>query len=288
MPAAGSRLSVCGPANDGAPPRLSDQPPLNGVIGARIFECQNQPASDGAVTFGRSADQQALPVQSLEFEMPDNHWICPLYGAPSRGESASTLRDSAGLRRRFSGRSADTDAATPLGHRQPISISRFVCALITACLSSGAQAQLIATTDEFRFSYAPSAIHRSGLDGHVKYNNLFSAELLTERWRILGADRTTIGAAIFNNSFGQPCQYVFAGPEWDLKPLLSGWVFANVTAGALHGYTGVHQDKIPFNRFGTAPAAIPSIGWRYAQAAVVMSLLGNSGVLISFSWSLSR
>ena len=167
-------------------------------------------------------------------------------------------------------------------------MSRFVCALFTACMSAGAHAQLIAATDEFRFSYAPSAIHRSGLDGHVKYNNLFSAELLTERWRIFGADRTTIGAAIFNNSFGQPCQYVFAGPEWDLKPLLSGWLFANVTAGALHGYTGVHQDKIPFNRYGTAPAAIPSIGWRYAQAAVVMSLLGNSGVLISFSWSLGR
>lgn len=126
------------------------------------------------------------------------------------------------------------------------------------------------------------------MSGHVRYNNLLSAELLTERWRILGADRTTIGAAIFNNSFGQPCQYVFAGPEWDLMPLQSGWLFANVTAGALHGYTGENQDKIPFNRFGTAPAAIPSIGWRYSQAAVVMSLLGNSGVLISFSWSLGR
>ncbi|MEI6548555.1 MAG: hypothetical protein WCN85_16195, partial [Burkholderiales bacterium] len=99
--------------------------------------------------------------------------------------------------------------------------------------SGSASAELIAPTDDFRFTYAPSALHRSGLSGHVRYNNLFSAELLTERWRIFGADRTTIGAAIFNNSFGQPCQYVFAGPEWDLMPLQSGRLFANVTAGAV-------------------------------------------------------
>lgn len=229
-----------------------------------------------------------LPVQFLEFDMPDNHWFCPLYAALSRGKSVATLRESAGLCRHRPVRTAASGAATQLGNMRAARSLRVVCALLLTCSSASANSQLIEATDEFRFSYAPSAIHRSGLDGHVKYNNLFSAELLTERWRIFGADRTTIGAAIFNNSFGQPCQYVFAGPEWDLKPLQSGWLFANVTAGALHGYTGVHQDKIPFNRYGTAPAAIPSIGWRYKQAAVVMSLLGNSGVLVSFSLSTGR
>ena len=198
----------------------------------------------------------------------------------------SILRTSSGLRRHAPVRASGSANALPVSHSLHASPLRIVCALILACFCSSAKSQLVAATDDFRFSYAPSAIHRSGLAGHVKYNNLLSAELLTERWRIFGADRTTIGAAIFNNSFGQPCQYVFAGPEWDLKPLQSGWLFANVTAGALHGYSGEYQNKIPFNRYGTAPAAIPSIGWRYSQASIVMSLLGNSGLLFSFSWSL--
>jgi len=220
--------------------------------------------------------------------MSDNHWPCLLYGAPARGDSVAILLEPATRRPYVVTPSAGAGSAPALGQTRAASLLRKVCALVLLCSSAGANSEMIAATDDFRFSYAPSAFHRSGLDGHVRYNNLLSVELLTERWKIFGADRTTIGAAIFNNSFGQPCQYVFAGPEWDLMPLLSGWLFANLTAGAIHGYSGEYQDKIPFNRYGTAPAAIPSIGWRYSQAAIVMSLLGNSGLLVSFSWSLGR
>jgi len=218
--------------------------------------------------------------------MPDSDLPCLPDRLPPRGPSVATRRDSEGLRPHVPFRSGVPDAVPRAGHQLRAHSAKQICALMLVCFSSGAHSQLIAATDEFRFSYAPSAFHRSASPDHVKYNNLFSVELLTERWRILGADRTTIGAAFFNNSFGQPCQYVFGGPEWDLMPLKSGWLFANVTAGALHGYSGEYQNKIPFNRYGTAPAAIPSIGWRYSQASIVMSLLGNSGVLISFSWSL--
>ena len=220
--------------------------------------------------------------------MPDNHWPCLLYSAPARGDSVTVLHHSAGCRSYLATWSAGTDAAPEVGYTRAAIPLRKVCALVLLCFSANAKSDLIEATDDFRFSYAPSAFHRSGTAGHVRYNNLLSVELLTERWRIFGADRTTIGLAIFNNSFGQPCQYASAGPEWDLMPLQSGWLFANVTVGAIHGYTGEHQDKIPFNRYGTAPAAIPSIGWRYSQASVVMSLLGNSGLLVSFSWSLGR
>jgi hypothetical protein len=227
-----------------------------------------------------------MPIPFFEFDMPDNDLPCLLYRVPPMDSSVPILRESAGLRPHVPVRFSVTDAASLVRHQLIASSLRQICALMLVGFSAGANSQLIAATDEFRFSYAPSAFHRSASADHVKYNNLFSVELLTERWRILGADRTTIGAAFFNNSFGQPCQYVFGGPEWDLMPLKSGWLFANVTAGALHGYSGEYQNKIPFNRYGTAPAAIPSIGWRYSQASIVMSLLGNSGLLISFSWSL--
>jgi hypothetical protein len=218
--------------------------------------------------------------------MPDNDSPCLLYRVPPEDASVPILRQAAAFRRHVLVRSEATEAGSRVANTRIASSLRQICALLLVCFSAGANSQPIAATDELRFSYAPSAFHRSASANHVKYNNLFSIELLTERWRILGADRTTIGAAFFNNSFGQPCQYVFGGPEWDLMPLKSGWLFANVTAGAIHGYSGEYQNKIPFNRYGTAPAAIPSIGWRYSQASIVMSLLGNSGLLISFSWSL--
>ena len=259
---------------------------IKACIRRRIFSCIDRPSCDGAVKFAHYPGVQSRPLPFFEFDRPDNDLPCLLHCVLPRDQSLPILRESAGDRPCVPVRSCATEDSSRLGHQRIASSFRQIGALMLMCFSAGAGAQLIAATDELRFSYAPSAFHRSASADHVKYNNLFSIELLTERWRILGADRTTIGAAFFNNSFGQPCQYVFGGPEWDLMPLKSGWLFANVTAGALHGYSGEYQNKIPFNRYGTAPAAIPSIGWRYSQASIVMSLLGNSGVLISFSWSL--
>jgi hypothetical protein len=94
-----------------------------------------------------------------------------------------------------------------------------------------------------------------------------------------------IGLALFDNSFGQFSQYAYFGQEWDLWPLGPGRVFANVTAGLLHGYKDPYQDKIPLNQLGIAPAIIPTLGWRVGSIGLGVSLLGFNGLMFTASWT---
>jgi hypothetical protein len=143
----------------------------------------------------------------------------------------------------------------------------------------------LAFGDQLRITYGPSAFHFSGSDEHVRFNHLLSAELLTHRWTFWGADRTQIGFAAFDNSFGQFSQYLYAGQEWDMWRIGGGDVFVNVTAGLLHGYKDEYKDKIPFNNFGIAPVIIPSIGWRYQRFSILATVLGTNGFLFAASWT---
>ena len=70
-----------------------------------------------------------------------------------------------------------------------------------------------------------------------------------------------IGAAVFDNSFGQSSQLIYMGKLWYLFGS-SHW-YGKVTAGLLHGYKEPYENKIPFNGAGIAPVILPSIGFRY-------------------------
>ncbi|RPH40374.1 MAG: hypothetical protein EHM87_22320 [Burkholderiales bacterium] len=165
---------------------------------------------------------------------------------------------------------------------------RLGAAAIGAALLLGvapARAQWFVPGDQFRLSYGPSAYHFSHSPEHASYNHLVSGELLTQRWTVWGASRTQIGLALFDNSFGQFSQYLYVGQEWDLMKLAGGDLVVNATFGLLHGYKAPYEDKIPFNRFGTAPVIIPSIAWRYQRFSVFASVLGANGFLFGGSWT---
>jgi hypothetical protein len=151
--------------------------------------------------------------------------------------------------------------------------------------AANAQADWLESGDQLRILYGPSAYHFSQSDAHVRYNHLLAGELLSKRWIFWGADRSIIGFAALDNSFGQFSQYAYFGQEWDLKPVAGGVVFANVTAGLLHGYKDPYADKIPFNQFGIAPAIVPTIGWRYNRFSASVSLLGTNGFLAAVGWT---
>jgi len=151
--------------------------------------------------------------------------------------------------------------------------------------SAPARAQWIAPGDQFRVSYGPSAWHFSGSANHVRYNHLVSAELLTTRWTVWGAERALAGLALFDNSFGQFSQYPYVGQEWDLAKVAGGDLYVNATFGLLHGYKEPYENKIPFNRYGIAPVIIPTFGWRYGHASVFASVLGTNGFLFGASWA---
>jgi len=98
-----------------------------------------------------------------------------------------------------------------------------------------------------------------------------------ERWSAAG---NGLGIAFFDNSFGQPSQYVYGGKLWrpvDSAPLLH----LKLTAGLISGYKGEYQDKIPYNRNGIAPAVVPSVGISGRRFATEVVLLWNAGAMVT-------
>jgi len=100
-----------------------------------------------------------------------------------------------------------------------------------------------------------------------------------ERW---GAAGNGLGVAFFDNSFGQPSQYVYGGKFW--RPFDSSVPLLHVklTAGLISGYKGEYQDKIPYNRNGIAPAIIPSVGLSGRRFTGEVVLLWNAGAMVTF------
>ncbi|MDD0976354.1 sn-glycerol-3-phosphate transporter [Pseudomonas sp. TNT2022 ID681] len=86
------------------------------------------------------------------------------------------------------------------------------------------------------------------------------------------------GAATFRNSFSQRTQYAYVGKRFDSE---STPFYAKVTGGLLQGYRGEYRDKIPFNRYGVAPAIIPSLGVKAGPVGAEMVLLGASAMMVN-------
>lgn len=97
------------------------------------------------------------------------------------------------------------------------------------------------------------------------------------------ADGWVWGGATFRNSFRQRSNYVYAGKRFDLDD--SPFYF-KVTGGAIQGYHGKYRDKIPLNRYGVAPAVIPSVGAQVGRFASEFVVLGNSAGMINLGVNL--
>lgn len=87
-----------------------------------------------------------------------------------------------------------------------------------------------------------------------------------------------VGGATFRNSFGQRSVYGYAGRLFKHRK----WPFyAKITAGLLYGYKGEARDAIPLNRYGVAPAVLPSIGVRLGQLSSELVVLADAGLMIN-------
>lgn len=88
---------------------------------------------------------------------------------------------------------------------------------------------------------------------HVNDQNLLAIEAgFTNGW--IG------GLAVFDNSFGQDTQFLYAARRWPL--FHSDHWYAKLMGGLMHGYEEPYEDKIPFNGLGVAPAILPGLGYR--------------------------
>jgi hypothetical protein len=95
------------------------------------------------------------------------------------------------------------------------------------------------------------------------------------------------GASFLRNSFGQPTEYYYVGKRWDLDALNPN-LYIKVTAGALLGYTGRYEDKIPFNHNGVAFAVVPAVGYQIDRFNAQVALLGTAGVMFTIGVDLFK
>jgi hypothetical protein len=132
--------------------------------------------------------------------------------------------------------------------------------LALALLFSSSEAQAL-DIEKWRIQTSLYTHHFDDDPEHVDHTNLINVEA----WR---SDDWHAGFAWFDNSFGQPSQYLYVGKSWDLGQ--SGHWYGRVTGGLLHGYKEPYEDKIPLNGLGIAPAIVPAIGfqhrWFFAEA----------------------
>jgi len=104
---------------------------------------------------------------------------------------------------------------------------------------------------------------------------------------LLGLERiavegSTVGGALFRNSFGQLSGYAYYGHEWD-ELLGSNSLYVKLSGGIIYGYRGRFRNKVPLNVGGFSPAIIPAIGWRLTpKDAIQAAVLGKAGVTLSY------
>ncbi len=126
----------------------------------------------------------------------------------------------------------------------------------------------------------------------------FQTSLYTKHWdpdpehvnnsKLLGIEFEDLsgwiyGFAHFDNSFGQPSQFLFAGRSWRL--FKRDWFYFKLTGGLLHGYKEPYEDKIPLNSLGVAPAIIPAFGLKYKRVHTELQILGAAAITVTAGFS---
>jgi hypothetical protein len=122
---------------------------------------------------------------------------------------------------------------------------------------------------EWRFQTSLYTHHWDPDPEHVSNSKLLGIEFeTTKRW--------IYGFAYFDNSFGQPSQYLYAGYSWPL--FKTDWAYFKLTGGALHGYKEPYEDKVPLNGLGVSPAVVPAFGFKYKRVLTEIQILGTAAV----------
>ena len=131
-------------------------------------------------------------------------------------------------------------------------------------------------TDRFYFQTSVATVHFSSDPDHDNTQDLIYGEWrLPQRWL---EGQWFVGAAFFDNSFGQSSQFVFGGLLWRPAEKVPEF-YIKVAAGVIHGYSGEFQNKIPYNSSGYAPGIVPAVGYCYNRFCGEMILFGTAGIL---------
>lgn len=166
------------------------------------------------------------------------------------------------------------------GQAALISFSRCILLCAAGLASTSAAADASAPSHRIALQLGPHVRHWDRDPDHNTTPSLFGLEYASPtRWNV--------GAAWFRNSYEQASEYYYAGRSWAIESV-SPDLYVKVTAGALLGYSGEYEDKIPFNRKGVAFAVIPALGYQYDRYNAQVALLGTAGFMITFGIDLGR
>jgi hypothetical protein len=140
-----------------------------------------------------------------------------------------------------------------------------------------ARAQGLPEGDLIRLAYAPKVFHVYSDPDFVDWNHIFAIEWVTPRHAFGGADRTHVGVSVFDNSYGQFSQSVYAGLEWNWRRVFGGRLFGSLSLGLVHGYKEPYEDKLPLNNaLGVGLTLVPAIGWERGALGLAASLAGSA------------
>ena len=178
-------------------------------------------------------------------------------------------------------------ALGPASRFATASAAPLLCLALSAT-ATPAQALPLAEGDALRIAYTPRVFHFTSNKDSVDWNHVVALEWITPRHTRWGADRTHFGVSVFDNSYGQFSQSIYAGLEWDWKPARGGQLFFSVSPGLVHGYKAPYENRLPLNKaLGIGVTVVPAIGWERDRLGFAISLAG-SAVGLRGSWSFTR
>lgn len=169
--------------------------------------------------------------------------------------------------------------------RTPMAVAFMLAMFVSA---SPAQALPASGNDRLRVAYTPRVFHFTSNKDYVDWNHIVAVEFVTPRHARWGADRSHFGLSLFDNSFGQFSQSIYAGLEWDWKPAWGGQLFFALSPGLVHGYKAPYENRVPLNKaLGVGVTVVPALGWEREHLGFAVSLVG-SALGVRASWSFGR
>ena len=145
--------------------------------------------------------------------------------------------------------------------------------ILTLSISNPSAAGFIGEGDSLYLQTSLFSIHFKPADDHNNNQHLINLEYTK-------ASGWLFGLALFSNSFGQSSQFLYGGYNWTL-PKTRELAYFKLTGGLLHGYTGEHEDAVPFNDLGISPAILPSLGVKYKRFQSELVLFGTAGMMLT-------
>lgn len=159
--------------------------------------------------------------------------------------------------------------------------TRLCCLMVCFCLCGN---PFPALADEqprgslVALHFSPYVVHYEHDPEHNSYPWFTAIE-----WE--SASRWELGGAYFENSFHQPCGYIYGGKRWIFGPE-DQHLFLKLTAGAIIGYFKPYENKLPLNADGIGLGIIPAIGYKYQRASTQFVILGTSGFMVTLGYDI--